>query len=137
MTVKRVTSTSESALKLAKLAARVAAENRASDVIVLDLQDQVEWVDYFVIATGTSSRQLRAIGDEIEAEAKTQLSDYRRGSEGYGDAAWMLLDFGDVVVHLFSKEAREHYAIEDLWGRAQRVDLTETLKGVGPIALAD
>lgn len=137
MTVKRVTSTSESALKLAKLAARVAAENRASNVIVLDLQDQVEWVDYFVIATGTSSRQLRAIGDEIEAEAKTQLSDHRRSSEGYGDAAWMLLDFGDVVVHLFSKEAREHYAIEDLWGRAERVDLTEVLKGAGPIALAD
>jgi ribosome-associated protein len=137
MTVKRVTSTSESALKLAKLAARVAAENRGSNIVVLDLRDQVEWVDYFVIATGTSSRQLRAISDEIEAEAKSQLSDSRRGSEGYGDAAWMLLDFGDVVVHLFSKEAREHYAIEDLWGRAQRVDLTEVLKGVGPIALAE
>lgn len=137
MTVKRATSTSESALKLAKLAARVAAENRGSNIVVLDLRDQVEWVDFFVIATGTSSRQLRAISDEIEAEAKSQLSDHRRGSEGYGDAAWMLLDFGDVVVHLFSKEAREHYAIEDLWGRAKRVDLAEVLKGVGPIALAE
>lgn len=137
MTVKRDTAPSESALKLAKLAARVAAENRAKDVVVLDLRDQVEWVDYFVIATGSSSRQLRAISDEIEAEAKSQLADHRRGSEGYGDSNWMLLDFGDVVVHLFSKEAREHYAIEDLWGRAQRVDLTELLRGVGPIAMAD
>jgi ribosome-associated protein len=137
MTSPRVTSTSESALKLAKLAARVAAENRGRDIVVLDLRDQVEWVDFFVIITGTSSRQLRSIADEIEAEAKAQLSDHRRGSEGYGDANWMLLDFGDVVVHLFSKEAREHYAIEDLWGRAARVDLTDVLRDVGPIALAD
>lgn len=79
--------------------------------------------DYFVLVTGNSRRQLHAISEEIDRVLETELGDQRFGIEGYNESRWILLDYGSVVVHLFDAETREYYALEDLWGQAERVPL--------------
>jgi len=111
------------ARRLALTAARVADETRASDVRVLDLRELTEVFDYFVVATGSSRRQLHAIADEIEKVVKAELHDRKRGSEGYEEGRWIVLDYGDVMVHLFDAEAREYWDIEQLWSGAKAVPL--------------
>lgn len=114
------TSASRSKL-LALTAARVAAEARGTDVKILDLRAITPVFDYFVIATGTSRRQIHAMADEIEKVVKTELHDKRRGAEGYEEGRWIVLDYGDVVVHLFDTEAREYWDLEHLWEDAKSV----------------
>jgi ribosome-associated protein len=97
----------DAARRLALTAARVADETRGSDVRVLDLRGLTEVFDYFVVATGSSRRQLHAIADEIEKAVKAELHDRKRGGEGYEEGRWIVLDYGDVMVHLFDPEARE------------------------------
>jgi len=79
--------------------------------------------DYFVIASGNSRRQLHAISEEIEHTLEDDLKDKRMGIEGYDESRWILLDYGNVVIHLFDKETREFYALEDFWSGAERVAL--------------
>jgi ribosome-associated protein len=110
-------------LQLALAAARTAAENRGQDIVVLDLREQTPVFDYFVIATGTSRRQLHAISEEIDHTLEKQLGDKRIGIEGYSSSRWILLDYGSVVIHLFDDETRSYYDLENLWARAKRVDL--------------
>ena len=109
------------ALERALAAARVAEENRGRDIVILDMREMTPMFDYFVIASGTSRRQLHAMSEEIDHVLEDDLGDRRLGIEGYGESRWILLDYGDVVIHLFEPEMREYYAIEQLWGRAQRV----------------
>jgi ribosome-associated protein len=106
---------------LALTAARVAAEARGTDVRILDLRDITQVFDYFVIATGTSRRQIHAMADEIEKAVKAELHDRRRGAEGYEEGRWIVLDYGDVVVHLFDAESREYWDLEHLWSGAKSV----------------
>lgn len=106
---------------LALTAARVAAETRGADVAVLDLRELTPVFDYFVLATGTSKRQIHAMADEIEKVVKQELHDRRRGAEGYEEGRWIVLDYGDVVVHLFDAEAREYWDLENLWSGAKAV----------------
>ena len=113
-------------LQLAELAARIADDNRAKDIKILDLRGLTSVFDFFVLATGGSVRQLHAVADEIELAAKEQLNDRKLGLEGYSQGGWVLIDFGDVVVHLFDAAAREYYALEDLWGQAALVPFTST-----------
>jgi len=108
-------------LQLALTAARIAAENRGRDIVILDMRGLTSIFDYFVLATGTSRRQLHAISDEIELEVTKTLGDRRLGGEGYAQGRWILLDYGDVVVHLLDDEARDYYGLEQLWCRARRV----------------
>ncbi len=108
-------------LQLALAAAHVAEENRGQDVLVLDLRGLTSVFDYFVIASGTSRRQLHAISDEIDKKLCKELRDKRMGIEGYQGSSWILLDYGSVVIHLFETESRDFYAIEKLWGEAPRV----------------
>jgi ribosome-associated protein len=108
---------------LALTAARVAAESRGTDVKVLDLRKLTQVFDYFVIATGTSRRQIHAMADEIEKVVKAELHDRRRGSEGYEEGRWIVLDYGDVVVHLFDADSREYWDLENLWSDAGTVGL--------------
>ena len=82
-------------------------------------------VDYFVIASGTSRRQIHTIADEID-HAMNLLGDEKIGIEGYDESHWTLVDYGDVVVHLFDEETRRYYDLENLWGDAPRVELPET-----------
>jgi ribosome-associated protein len=113
----------ERALQLALAAARTAEDNRGEDVVVLDMREITPVFDYFVIATGNSRRQLHAISEEIERVLQQELKDKRMGIEGYEESRWILLDYGNVVIHLFDRETREFYALEDFWNEARRVPL--------------
>jgi ribosome-associated protein len=113
----------ERSLQLALAAARTAADNRGQEVVVLDMRPLTSEFDYFVIATGNSRRQLHAIGDEIDHTLEDDLGDHRLGTEGYHESRWILLDYGSVVIHLFDDQTRRFYALEELWGTAERVAL--------------
>ena len=105
-------------------AAKIAAENRGRDIVILDLRELTSVFDFFVLATGTSRRQIHAMAEEIGHEFK-QIGDRRLGREGYEESRWILLDYGDVVVHLFEEETRHYYALEDLWGQAKRTTYSQ------------
>ena len=108
---------------MAVAAVRTAAENRGQDIVLLDLRELTPVFDFFVLATGSSGRQLRAISEDIDNVLEKQLGDKRMGVEGFQDSKWILLDYGSVVVHLFDAEMRKFYDLENLWGAAKRVDL--------------
>ena len=101
-------------------AAKIAAERHCSDIVVLDLTGMSPATDFFVIATGTSNRQMRTVADEI-SEAAKELGLQRFGRAGYEQARWILLDYIDVVIHIFDSEYRNYYDLELLWGDAKRL----------------
>jgi len=90
--------------------------------MILDLRELTPVFDFFVIATGNSRRQLHAISEEIDNVFEKELGEKRLGIEGYVEGRWVLLDYGDVVIHLFDPEAREYYSLEQLWSGAKRVE---------------
>lgn len=114
-------------LKLALAAARVAAENNGQEVVVLDMRELTPIFDYFVVATGTSRRQLHAMSEEIDHKLEDDLQDHRSGIEGYRESRWILLDYGTVVIHLFDPEMRKFYALEELWAGAPHVELPDEI----------
>ena len=128
----RTTSLSDTqrSLELALAAARVAAENRGQDIVVLDMCQLTSLFDYFVVVSGTSRRQLHAISEEIDHMLEDKLNDKRMNIEGYRESRWIVLDYGTVVIHMFDQETREFYDLENLWAEAKRVDLSETLANV-------
>ncbi len=115
------TSQSDRALERALVAARTADDNRGRDIVILDLRELTTFFDYFVIVTGTSRRQLHAISEEIDHALEEGMNDRRMGIEGYNESRWILLDYGDVVIHMFEPETRAYYALEELWAEAKRV----------------
>jgi len=108
------------ARSFALAAAQLADGRHCSDIVVLDLKGKSPATDYFVIATGTSDRQRRTVADEICEAAKKQGLQ-RFGLAGYEQARWILLDFIDVVIHIFDREYRDYYDLELLWGDAHRL----------------
>ena len=110
---------------LATAAARVALENNGKDVMVLDVCAQSAEFDFFVLATGTSRRQLHAISEQIDDALEKDLGDKRLGIEGYEESRWIVLDYGSVVVHLFDEETREYYDLESLWADGKCIPLSE------------
>jgi ribosome-associated protein len=120
----------ERSLQLALAAARTAAENGGTDLVVLDMTRHTAIFDYFVIATGTSRRQLHAMSEEIDHRLEDDLNDKRMNIDGYDESRWIVLDYGTVVIHLFDEDTRKFYSLEALWADAQNVDLTEALKGI-------
>lgn len=114
-----------SSLERARLAARTIIDNKGEDVKILDLRGVTQAFDFFVIGSGTSRRQLHSISDEIDDLFEKQLGDARRSVAGYQESRWVVLDYGDVVVHLFEPETREFYALEDLWGKGEEVPLED------------
>jgi ribosome-associated protein len=117
-------------LELARASAKTAAENGGTDVVVLDMSKHTAIFDYFVIATGTSRRQLHAISEEIDNTLEKVLKDKRMNIDGYDDSKWIVLDYGTVVVHLFDEDTRTFYSLEALWGDAEKVDISDLLKKV-------
>jgi ribosome-associated protein len=115
---------SEIGLQRAMLAAQTAEDNRGTDIVILDMRELTSIFDYFVVATGASRRQLHAMSEEIDHALEDRMHDRRLGIEGYEESRWILLDYGDIVVHLFEPETRSFYALEDLWARAKRVPRT-------------
>jgi ribosome-associated protein len=109
-------------LELALAAAREAEDNRGQNVLVLDMRDQTSAFDYFVLATGTSNRQLRAMSDSIDDVLQKQFGHRRLGLEGYQDSHWILLDYGSVIIHLFDSKNRDYYRLEELWAGAVKVE---------------
>ena len=108
-------------LRQACLAARVCDEYRAGDIVVLDLTGITPLFDFFVIATGTSRRQMHAVAKEVDKALKGAGSK-RGGREGYDESYWIVEDYGDIVLHVFTEEARENYDLEGLWADAPRVN---------------
>ncbi len=111
----------DTGLQRALLAAQTAEENRGTNIVILDLRELTSMFDFFVLATGTSRRQLHAMSEEIDHALEDRMGDRRLGIEGYEESRWILLDYGDLVVHLFESETREYYGLEQLWGHAKRV----------------
>ncbi len=109
------------ALEHARVAARIADDNRARDILLLDLRKATPLVDFFVIATATSRRQNHAIASEIDAEMK-KLGERKLGLEGSEEGRWILIDYGDFVIHIFSGEGRSYYGLEEIWGDAPRLE---------------
>ena len=105
------------ARRKALLAAAAAEAKLAEDVVVLDLQEHTPVTDYFVIASGTNRIQIKAITEAVE-EALRDAGERLGRAEGREDGRWVLLDFGDVVVHIFASAERQYYNLERLWGDA-------------------
>lgn len=120
-----------SAEEKAALTSRVAADKKAMEVVVLDMRDASSITDYFLICSGGSERQVQAIVDAID-EQLTQLGIQALGVEGYREGRWILMDYGDVIVHVFSQETREFYDLERLWANAPKIDVTREIAGVAP-----
>ena len=103
------------------LSARVAADNKARDVLVLDMRGITPLYDFFVLASGSSRRQIHAIAEEVDAALRA-VGDRRLAVEGYEASKWVVQDYGDVIVHVFDAPTREYYSLEELWADAPRVD---------------
>jgi ribosome-associated protein len=108
--------------ELALAAAQIAHDNRGQDIVVLDLRELTSEFDFFVIVTGTSRRQMHAVSEEIDRIFAEQYGEKRLGLEGYTTGSWILQDYGDIVIHLFDRDARDYYAMEDLWAGCRRVE---------------
>jgi ribosome-associated protein len=104
------------------MALAAAADKKAIDMVVLDLREIASFTDYFVIASGTNERQVQAISDSVVETLKQAGSPVIR-VEGYKTAEWILLDYGDFVMHIFGDKARKFYDLERLWREAKRVEL--------------
>jgi ribosome-associated protein len=109
-------------LEKARTIAEAAQDKVAEDLVALDVRELVFFADTFIIATGRSDRHVRSIADAIE-EAATAWAEAPLGVEGYKEGRWVLIDLGDVIVHVFQREVREHYDLERLWSDAALLDL--------------
>ena len=118
----------ERSLQLALAAVQTAEENGGRDLLVLDMREHTPLFDYFVIATGTSRRQLHAMSEEIDHKLEDDLCDKRMSIEGYDASRWIVLDYGTVVIHLFDDEMRGYYSLESLWADARPVDLSDVVE---------
>ncbi len=114
----------ESALEHATLCARIAHDNRAKNIQLLDLRGATPLVDFFVIASAASRRQASSIAYDIDAEMK-KLNEQKLGMEGAEEGRWTLIDYGDFVVHIFSEEARTYYDLEQIWADAPKLDWSD------------
>ena len=104
--------------ELADRIAELAADKLAADVVVIDLHDVIGYTDFFVICSGNTERQTKAIQDAIHLELKNEAGLLPRRAEGEREARWILLDYLDCVVHIFTPDARRYYRLDQLWGEA-------------------
>ena len=98
---------------------RAAESKKATDIKVLDLTAITSFADYFVICSGSNQRQIQAISDEIGMQLKQKAHELPRSLEGYNLGEWVLADYGDMLIHVFSAKAREYYDLERLWRNAK------------------
>jgi len=105
------------------IAVRAAESKKATDIKVLDLSGITSFADYFVICTGNNQRQVQAISDEVHQQLKHLAGELPISLEGYNQAEWVLADYGDLLVHIFSPKSREYYGLERLWRSAKEVGI--------------
>ena len=108
---------------LALLCAELAENKKAKDIVILDLRKLSSITDFFVIATGNSDPHLRAIVEEITSGIRRNLRLSPRATDGFRSTAWVVLDYFEIIAHVMSKEVREFYDLEGLWGDAPRIEL--------------
>jgi ribosome-associated protein len=106
-----------------RLALHCAGEKKAFDLTALDLREIASFTEFFIIASGANQRQVQAIADEIDEQLKKQRGARPVRTEGYSTAEWVLMDYGDFIVHIFEKNAREFYDLERLWRDAKKVEI--------------
>lgn len=116
------------------IALHAASEKKALEPVVLDLRDIASFTDFFVIVSGANERQVQAISDEVYDSLK-KLGHAAARVEGYKTAEWILLDFGDFVVHVFEQKARKFYDLERLWRESKRVELPAEFTADGSSSL--
>ena len=121
---------SEHARSCALVAAQAADDKQGKDTVLLDVSTTLVVTDAFVITSGSNTRQVRTIADEIESRLKDELGVAPVRSEGLSDATWVLVDYGDLVVHVFLDETRDYYDLERLWADVPRIDRGETAAAV-------
>jgi ribosome-associated protein len=114
-----------------KIAVKAADDKKAHDLVVLDISQIASFADYFLLCTGDSSRQMQAIADEIEAKLKA-FGIRPSHREGYQNAEWILMDYLDLVVHIFSKDARVYYDLERLWRDGKKMDVSALIQEKTP-----
>jgi ribosome-associated protein len=123
----RVTETDETEIVArSRIAARAADAKKAHDIVILDVGEIMGIVESFVITSAPNSRLVRAIVDEVERALFERTGDKPRAVEGLRDASWVLLDYGDLVVHVFLTETREYYDLERLWADVARVSWADS-----------
>jgi ribosome-associated protein len=110
-------------LEQARRIAALAREKLAEDVVILDMRPECSFTDYFVIATGRNPRQTAAIWDEVHTRLKQEAKLVPAGTDGMREGAWIVADYLDVVLHVFTPEARAFYRLEDLWSDVPAVDV--------------
>jgi ribosome-associated protein len=108
--------------ELWRAAVEAAESKQAKDIKVLDLREVTSFADFFVLASGANARQIQAIADEVEVQMK-KIGEYPNSVEGYQNAEWVLLDYGDYLIHIFTEKARQFYDLERLWRDAKTVAL--------------
>lgn len=119
-------STMKDIKKLAGIVINALEDKKAEDIRVIDISEISILADYFIIANGSNSRQIQAFADEIEQKLAKEGCHLKQ-AEGYDSANWILLDFGDLIVHLFDKENRSFYNLERIWRDGKQID-PETLR---------
>ena len=119
----------ESSKKKSLTGIQAALEKKAEDIVLLNMRGIVSYADYFLICNGRSDRQVRAIAQSIETALK-KLGYQALGIEGMSHGRWVLIDYGDVIVHVFQESIRRFYDIEDLWVDAPRVDIEDEILAI-------
>lgn len=109
---------------LAQRLIALADAKKAEDPVVLDMRELVAYTDFLVIVTARNERQARAIVDEVRLVVKRETGQLPGGVDGGGDAGWTIIDYLDVVLHVFTPEARDRYRLEELWRDAPRLELS-------------
>lgn len=121
------------AIELARTAARAAAERKAEQIIAIDVSERLALTDVFLIVSGANDRQVRSIVDAVD-EAMLKAGAKRKMREGFDEARWVLIDYGDIVVHVQQTEDREFYSLERLWRDCPLIDLPADGDGADGVA---
>ena len=108
----------------ALLAAKTLSDKKAEDITFIDIQGKATFADYFVICSGSSERQVNSLTDEVE-DRLAEAGLYVKSIEGKQGSGWILMDFGDIIVNLFTREMREKYSIEKVWGDCQFIEVED------------
>jgi len=111
----------EEAINIARTIVSNLEEKKGEDILLLDLIDVCSFTDYFVLCTGTSERSIKALAEEVRKTVKDKHSMRERGVEGDAKSGWILIDYGDVILHLFSHPIREYYQLEELWQEGKTI----------------
>ena len=120
--------------QLALYLADLLEEKQAHDIVIIDVEDLVGYTSYFLIASGRSDRQVKALVDHVKRQSRTDAVGRPLGVEGANTGRWALVDFGDVVVHIFREDERDYYDLEGLWQDAPRLE--RPAKEADPVAAA-